>query len=149
MTRMKWPALAGFLLCCAVLRSTSLPAGETIASTPAAPSTVYLFCVGIQPKHQLPDESMVLDAVFYSGVFSVTSDLMQSVNEGFLKYLEEQHGFHSSPSLVQPVTCHSRNSLAEAQADRQKLLSQSQKYSHRQQVVDTGWTYGSAETKAP
>ena len=144
-------ALPGLLLCGIVIHGAMVWAGEGRAYAPApAPTTVHEYCVGTQPKHELPDESMVLDAVFYSGVFTVTGNTEQrEASLAFQTFLEEHHQFHTAPSLAQPVTCYNYNSLAEAQASLQMLLSRSQKYSDRQTVVDTGWTYKATDTAKP
>jgi hypothetical protein len=144
MNKSAWPALAGLLLCCAVFDATIASAGESPAFAPSPPSTStsYLFCVGTQPKHQLADESMVPDAVYYSGAFSVTSPNLNPVSEAFITFLQERYDFHSAPSLAQPIACYSLPSLAEAQTQQQMYLSRIQKYSDRQKVVDTGWVFG-------
>ena len=137
MNRITWPALAGLLLSVA---SIAL-AGESHGYAPPKPTTVYTFCIGTQPKHQLTDESMVPDAVYYSGAFSMMSNESSEVNKTFTAFLEERYDFKSVPSLAQPITCHQHNTLAEAQDALQTNLSRSQKYSHLQTVVDTGWTW--------
>ena len=140
MNKMTWPALAGLLLYGAASHVPIVAAGETIA-VPTPTPTWYLFCTAAQPKRELEDETVIPDAIYYSGAFTVTMRDLSPVNEAFLKFLQEQHGYVIDPSLAQPIMCYSQHSLAEAQEVRQKYLSQSLKYTDRQKVVETDWTY--------
>ena len=152
MNKMTWPVLAGLLLCCVALNAPIAPiasAGETIVRPVTIP-TWYLFCTAAQPKRELEDESVIPDAIYYSDAFTVTMNTLGPVSEAFLKFLQERHGYVINPSLAQPVTCYAdQHSLADAQAERQKMLSKSQQYSDRQQVIETGWTFASTPSAPP
>ena len=135
-------ALSGLLLCGIVIRGAMVWAGEGRAfATPPAPIAMHEYCIGTHPKHQLPDESMVSDAVFYTGVFAVLSTEQMRVTQAFQAFLGAHHQFHAAPSLAQPIACYSRKTQAEAQEDRDRNLSRAQQFSYLQTVVDTGWTY--------
>ena len=140
MNKMAWPALAGLLLYGATSHVPIVAAGETIA-VPTPTPTWYLFCTAAQPKRELEDETVIPDAIYYSGAFTVTMKDLSPVNEAFVKFLQEQHGYVIDPSLAQPVMCHNLPTLAKAQEDQQSYLNQSKRYSDRQQVIETGWTY--------
>ena len=143
MKRIRWPALAGLLLCCAVVNAPIAPAGESSSFyKPPPPPTWYLFCTAAQPKRELEDESVIPEAIYYSGAFTVTTRNLNPVNDAFLKFLQERYGYQLAPSLSQPIMCYSRQNLADAQAERQKYLSQSLKYTAQAKVVETGWTFG-------
>ena len=141
MHKMIWPALAGLLLYGATSHVPIVAAGESHAFTPIPASPSYLFCTAAQPKRELEDETVIPDAIYYSGAFTVTMKDLSPVNEAFVKFLQEQHGYVIDPSLAQPVMCHNLPTLAKAQEDQQSHLSQSMRYSDRQQVIETGWTY--------
>ena len=143
MKRIPWPALAGLLLCGVAFNAPSAPAGESSSYyKPAPPPTWYLFCTAAQPKRELEDESVIPEAIYYSGAFTVTTRNLNPVNDAFVRFLQERYSYKLDPSLSQPITCYSRQNLAEAQAERQSYLTRSLKYAAQTKVVETGWTCG-------
>ena len=136
------PSLLGLLLCGIVIHGAMVWAGEGRGfASPPAPTAMYEYCYGTQPKQQLPDESMVPDAVFYSGVFTLMSNDQMRVSNAFQAFLEEHHQFHADPSLAQPISCFSSKIQAEVQEERDRSLRRAQKFSYLQTVVDTDWMY--------
>ena len=149
MKRIPWPALAGLLLCGAVVDAPSARAGESSSYyKPPPPPTWDLFCTAAQPKRELEDES-VIPAIYYSGAFTVTTRNLNPVNEAFVRFLQERYNYQLALSLSQPVTCYSRGTLDEAQAERQNYLSRSLQYAAQTKVVETGWTFGEMTAGSP
>ena len=146
MKRTTWPALAGLLLCCAVFDAPIASAGESPGFAPVPPSTAHVFCTAAQPKRELEDESVIPEAIYYSNAFSVTAKNIKLANDAFL---QERYGYQFDPSLAQPITCYGRQNLAEAQADQQKYLNQSLKYTAQAKVVETGWTFDGTTPASP
>ena len=143
MHRITWPTLAGLLVCGAVFVGVPIaPAGESPAFAPAPPaSTFHLFCTAAQPTRELADGSVVPEAIYYSGAFSVTIKILKPVDDGFLQFLQERYGYQPDPSLGQSVMCYSRKTLADVQAERQQYLTQSLQYAARLKVVETDWVF--------
>ena len=85
MHKVTWSALAGLLLCDAASHAPIVAAGESHAFTPVPASPSYLFCTAAQPKRELEDESVIPEAIYYSGAFTVTMKGLNPVNEAFVK----------------------------------------------------------------
>ncbi len=105
----------------------------------------YLFCTAVRSQHELPDETVVPGAIYYSGAFVVKGQNINPASEGFFKFLREKYSFEPDPGASYPVTCTSVHSLEEAQSIEKMRIEQSRKSSGGGKVIETGWTYAPAK----
>jgi hypothetical protein len=129
-------------LACAFAFSMTASAGESPAFAPQPEVVQYLFCTAMRSKHELPDETVVPGAIYYSGAFVLKGQNIGPASEGFFKFLKEKYSFEPDPGAAYPVTCTSVHSLAEAQQVEQMRVAQSRKAGGK--VIETGWTYAAA-----